>query len=62
MKPLRIGRSRFPSNCFLINDLVLNLSESLLLHGGSGQTTCWGDKPFEGCFIPTINTYCLQKT
>lgn len=42
MKPLILGKKCFPTECFLVNDLVSNLSKSLLLRSGSGQTSFGG--------------------
>lgn len=42
MKPLVAGESCFPTEHFLLNDLVSYLRKSLLLCAGSEQTTCWG--------------------
>lgn len=39
MKLLILGKKCFPTECFLVNDLVSNLSKSLLLCSGSGRTS-----------------------
>lgn len=41
MKPLALGKC-FPTECLLGNDFIWNLSKSLLLCNGSGQTSFGG--------------------
>lgn len=42
MKPLILSKKCFPTECFLVNDLVSDLRKSLLLCSASGQTSFGG--------------------